>query len=128
MSNPGKAFSVRPLRRAERGLLIVARDQGDLYDCLRHAYGDGEAITVLLDRRQGERRRRVQPVAGERRHHERRSPPAITHVLRCQPYVLAYPNSQASRCVAALATRLCRDGGMLVRKEGFFRRVANWFS
>ena len=92
MSNPGKAFSVRPLRRAERGLLIVARDQGDLYDCLRHAYGDGEAITVLLDRRRGERRRRVQPVAGERRYADRRSLPSLEHDLQFQQYVLVRPH------------------------------------
>ena len=94
MSNPGKAFSVRPLRRAERGLLIVARDQGDLYDCLQHAYGDSEAITVLLDRRQGERRRRIQPVAGERRHRDRRSLPSLEHDLRFQQYLLVRPHAR----------------------------------
>ena len=92
MSNPGKVFSARPLRRAERGVLIVARDQGDLYDCLQHAYGDREAITVLLDRRRGERRRRVQPVAGERRSTDRRSLPSLEHDLRFQQYLLVRPH------------------------------------
>ena len=49
-------------------------------------------------------------------------------VRRRQPWVLAYPRCQASRCLAALATRLCRGGGLLVSRESFFRRVANWFS
>jgi flagellar biosynthesis protein FlhG len=49
-------------------------------------------------------------------------------VRRRQPWVLAYPRCQASRCLAALATKLCRGGGLLTQKEGFFRRVANWFA
>ncbi len=49
-------------------------------------------------------------------------------VRKRQPFVLAYPRCQASRCLAALATKLCRGGGLLVRDESFFRRVANWFS
>ena len=49
-------------------------------------------------------------------------------VRRRQPWVLAYPRCQASRCLAALAARLSRGGGLLARKEGFFRRVANWFA
>ena len=49
-------------------------------------------------------------------------------VRRRQPWVLAYPRCQASRCLAALATKLCRGGGLLVSRESFFRRVANWFA
>lgn len=49
-------------------------------------------------------------------------------VRKRQPWVLAYPRCQASRCLAALATKLCRGGGLLVRRENFFRRVANWFA
>ncbi len=74
-----------------RGLLIVARDQPDLYDCLRHAYGDRETLTVLLDRRQGQRRQSVVPIVGERRR-DRRRPPTITEDLRFQQYVLVRPH------------------------------------
>ncbi len=49
-------------------------------------------------------------------------------VRRRQPWVLAYPRCQASRCLAALATKLCRGGKLLAHKEGFFSRVANWFA
>ncbi len=49
-------------------------------------------------------------------------------VRKRQPYVLAYPRCSASRCMAALATKLCRGGGLLVGKDSFFRRVANWFA
>ena len=55
-------------------------------------------------------------------------PKVSAAVRRREPYVLAFPRCQASRCVAALATKLCRGGGLLVGQEGFFRRVASWFS
>jgi hypothetical protein len=92
MSVPPNGLHTPPTRPPVRGLLIVARDQRDLYDCLQHAYGDSEEITVLLDRRQGERRRRIQPVAGERRYGERRSLLSIAEDLRYQQYVLVRPH------------------------------------
>jgi len=50
-------------------------------------------------------------------------------VRRREPFVLAFPRCQASRCLAALANKLSVAGGTLGdRKEGFFRRVANWFA
>ncbi len=49
-------------------------------------------------------------------------------VRKRQPWVLAYPRCQASRCLAALASKLCRGGGLAVQRESFFRRVANWFA
>lgn len=49
-------------------------------------------------------------------------------VARREPFVLAFPRCPASRCLAALATKLCAGGTLVARKEGFFRRVANWFA
>lgn len=49
-------------------------------------------------------------------------------VRRREPFVLAYPNCPASRCLAALAAKLCAGGALVARKEGFFRRVARWFA
>lgn len=49
-------------------------------------------------------------------------------VCRREPFVLAYPRCPASKCMAALATKLCSGGSLVIRKEGFFRRVANWFA
>jgi hypothetical protein len=81
-------------RLAVRGLLIVARDQADLYDCLQHAYGDSEEVTVLFDRRQAERRRTVRPMPGERRRIDRRKPPSLAEDLRFQQYVLVRPHDR----------------------------------
>jgi len=49
-------------------------------------------------------------------------------VRRREPFVLAFPRCQASRCLAALATKLCAGGALMERKGGFFKRVANWFA
>lgn len=49
-------------------------------------------------------------------------------VKRRQPFVLAYPRCAASRCLAALATKLRTGKTLSGGKEGFFRRVANWFA
>jgi len=92
MSAPPNGLHTPPTRPPARGLLIVARDQRDLYDCLRHAYGDSEEITVLLDRRRVERRRAAQSVAGDRRRGERRSVRSIAEDLRYQQYVLVRPH------------------------------------
>ena len=48
-------------------------------------------------------------------------------VRRREPFVLAFPHCTASRCLATVANRLASSGGGLTRKDGFFRRVANWF-
>ncbi len=48
---------------------------------------------------------------------------AAEEALACrQPVVLAYPNSPASRSLAAVASRYCAGGASLSRGPGFFRR------
>ena len=49
-------------------------------------------------------------------------------VARREAFVLAHPRCPASRCLAALATKLCAGGSLVSHKEGFFRRVASWFA
>lgn len=49
-------------------------------------------------------------------------------VRRREPLVLAFPRCPASRCLAALATKLSAGGSLVARGEGFFRRVVNWFA
>ena len=107
--------------RAVRPLLIVARDRRDFYRVLR-GYRDTDEFTVVLDRRQAERRRRVQPAARERRRGERRSLPARTDALRVQPYVLvSQPGAGALAppcprpCWRARVTRYLRDVGAWLR-------------
>jgi flagellar biosynthesis protein FlhG len=49
-------------------------------------------------------------------------------VRRRQPFVLSYPRCPASRCVAALANKLAAGSWLVRKRQGFFRRVANWFA
>jgi len=49
-------------------------------------------------------------------------------VRKREPFVLAYPRCQASRCLAALAARLKSGDSLVGKQQGFFRRVANWFA
>ncbi len=92
-----KGRTTLPTHPAVRSLLIVARGQVDLYHTLQHAYGDSEEIRVLVDRRQADRRRAVQPVPGERRRSERRCLPNLEHDLRLQKYVLVRPHYRRPR-------------------------------
>lgn len=49
-------------------------------------------------------------------------------VRRREPLVLAFPRCPASRCLAAVAHKLSACGALVGGREGFFRRVANWFA
>jgi len=65
-----------PTRPAVPDQLIVVRDHAGLVHTLREAIGAGRNVTVLVDERHGERRRRLQPVREERRRGERRARPS----------------------------------------------------
>src|SRR2546425_6732611 len=54
-------------------LCIVSRSEPRLYGYLERAFSDTDAIEVLRDRRQGDRRARRAPVTGDRRRGDRRS-------------------------------------------------------
>ena len=60
--------------------------------------------------------------------HVLEDPKVRESVRRREPFVLNYPRCPASRCVAALANRLSSGSCLFGKKEGFFRRVANWFA
>ena len=94
MPNPTDSRTTAPTHPPVRDLLIVARDRVHLYEFLQHAYGSSEEITILLDRRTGDRRQIVQPVVDERRGRERRRPPTLANDLRFQPYVLVSPHDR----------------------------------
>jgi hypothetical protein len=87
-----------PVPRSTRGLLIVAREEVVLYHSLNRAFGGPGGITVLLDRRQADRRRTVQAVAQERRRRrDRRSLPRTEDDLGQRRYVLARPPDRRPR-------------------------------
>lgn len=57
-----------------RYLLIVVRNQPDLWRYLKDNFAGDEKVEVILDRRRGERRQRIQPHDPERRRADRRRP------------------------------------------------------
>lgn len=97
MTVPTKERVERMDRLTVRGLLIVARDQLELYDYLQHAYGGSAEVTVLFDRRHADRRQTVQSVRRERRRKDRRRLPSLADDLRFQQYVLVRPCSRRPR-------------------------------
>jgi len=99
-----KRSRIPPLQPA-RPLLIVARDQGELYRVLQRAYRETDEIIVLRDRRQGERRRASESVAGERRHGDRRRAPSLAPELSSQRFALVYPPDAAATASYRNASR-----------------------
>jgi hypothetical protein len=91
---PNETNSVSPpsARDTVRSLIIVARDQQELWQALTREFKDIPEIQVLLDRRQGERRRVAQPVARDRRGVQRRNLPRLEDDLRARQYVLVRPH------------------------------------
>ena len=84
-------LSAAPARSVVRGQLIVARDHVGLCQALQAPFVAGGTFTVVVDRRQADRRRCVQSVLYERRRRERRSLPSVAEDLRLWPYVLVRP-------------------------------------
>jgi hypothetical protein len=97
MPETGSTLNVQPKRNIVRGLIIVARDQPDLWRTLTREFGQSQEIRVLLDRRQGERRKEDQSYVPDRRGVERRSLPRIEDDVRSRQYVLVRPHYRMPR-------------------------------
>ncbi len=77
-----------------RDILIVAQDQPDLWQYLLQEFAGDEEVQVLLDRRQGERRQRVQQYESDRRGVARRRRPSTDTDLRYHPFILVLPEQR----------------------------------
>ena len=73
-----------------RCLFIVARNQPDLWHHLSRDFAGDEEVQVLLDRRRGDRRQRVQSHERERRRTDRRRQPSIDNDLRYRSFVILH--------------------------------------
>jgi predicted ATPase/class 3 adenylate cyclase len=76
-------------------LFIVARSKPALYDELRREL-DARPVTIILDRREGERRRRVQSDAPERRVGDRRRQAAFDEALRARGFAVVVETEHAA--------------------------------
>jgi hypothetical protein len=86
-----------PTHQAVHSLIIVAREQQDLWRSLVLEFQDVEYIHILLDRRYGERRRPKGPVAYDRRTRERRNLHRLENDLDTRQYVLVRPHYRRPR-------------------------------
>ena len=68
-------------------LFVVARHNIQLYDYLKREYA-GEPVTVILDRRHGQRRERDETPASERRHAERRRQIEVDDAIRTRGFAV----------------------------------------
>jgi hypothetical protein len=69
-------------------LIIVARDQPDLWQALVGQFAGNTKVQVLQDRRRWGRRQRVQTYEPDRRGLDRRRPPRLEHDVRCRSFVI----------------------------------------
>jgi len=77
-----------------RHVLIVSREDRDLYAYIADRFRDDPTIEVILDRRFGARRRTVMPVAAERRQQNRRLRPDVDEELRLRSHVIVTLTSE----------------------------------
>lgn len=77
-----------------RYLFIVAANQAHLWDLWTRRFSGEPKVQVLLDRRQGERRRRRQNDGWERRRVDRRNQQGIDRQLRNSGYAIVGPISR----------------------------------
>jgi hypothetical protein len=68
-------------------LFVVARHNIQLYDYLKREYA-GEPVTVILDRRHGERRERAEATASERRSADRRRQIQVDESIRTRGFAV----------------------------------------
>jgi len=105
---------------------------------LQHEYEGQISLLVNLAADRGEARATYQRISDVARQflgakvydggYVLNDPKVADAVRRREPFVLLHPRSPASRSLAAFATKVRAGGGLLRRKESFFRRVASWFA
>jgi hypothetical protein len=71
-----------------RYLIIVARDQAELWRYLTRDFAKFKGVEVLRDRRQGERRRATRTYQPGRDGGDRRRPSSVPNDLRCHGFVV----------------------------------------
>ncbi len=88
MPHATRKASLSPAGPAVQSLLIVARDQPELFRVLLQEFQDNPQVFVLLDERSTDRRRETLAVSADRRRQERRSPPRVEENLQRRHYLV----------------------------------------
>src|SRR2546427_4150966 len=77
-------------------VFVVSREALDRYEDLKRVFADDKRVTIMLDRRSGERRQTMSVRGAERRRTDRRSRTAIEDGLRRQGWALVRPDVPAA--------------------------------
>jgi hypothetical protein len=96
MRDESRSQQPQPSDNGDGSLIIVARDQPDLWRYLVKQFAGQMEVRVLQDRRQWERRQRRQTWVPERRSADRRSPLTISTDLRRRSFLIV-PRRQQPR-------------------------------
>ncbi len=90
-----------------RWLIVVQREQAGLYQHLEARFREIAFVHMILDRRQGERRRQEQGVAADQRRGDRRQPPSAKEREQWAlfGYRLVYRGEPVSPTVPSLRRR-----------------------
>jgi hypothetical protein len=86
----GRSASGRPQRVNARHLFIVSRDQPGLYEFLQQEFSEHSDVDVVLDRRQGERRRSSPARPDDRRQSDRRAPRGLEAEIQTRGYAIVH--------------------------------------
>ena len=78
-----------------RGLIIVARNQPDLWCALRKDLEMNDDVLVFLDRRVVDRRRQASGFQPNRRKMDRRRPLSSENDVRIRQYIIARPKERS---------------------------------
>ena len=97
MARRSRAFPGHPTFSRVGALIIVARDQEELWQTLVRTVGSCATVQLVRDRRYGERRHRNHRPAAERRNGDRRHASAPAEDPQRRQYVVARPRDRAPR-------------------------------
>ena len=88
----GTAFGGRHETRRPRYLIVVSREQPDLWRHLRQLFTDIDGVNIVLDRRHGGRWQWAQSRAFEERDEDRRRPRTLDAGLSHRSFVIVSPD------------------------------------
>ena len=88
MMRVGTSPRTEPTADRIQYLIIVARDQTDLWSHLVQDFAEYKGVEVYIDRRQGERRQSIRVYSPDSRGADRRRWPGIERELLQHPYAI----------------------------------------
>lgn len=91
------AATLRPVQPIRRLVFIVSPRHRELYESLRRTFARDDSVEVVLDRRDGERRRRAEPAGADRRRTNRRRNVAVQKKLATRGYAVVGVLTSAAR-------------------------------